>query len=49
MKDDYYTYDEENYQYTGKDTGKVYRLGDPVKVKILRVSVPDRKADFVFV
>ena len=49
MKDDYYTYDEENHQYTGKETGKVYRLGDPVKVKILRVSVDDRKADFTFV
>ena len=49
MKDDYYTYDEENYRYTGKNSGTVYRLGDPVKVKILRVSVEDRKADFAFV
>ncbi len=49
MKDDYYTYDEEHHRYTGKDSGTTYRLGDPAKVKILRVSVADRKADFTFV
>jgi ribonuclease R len=49
MKDDNYSYDEENYTYIGKNTGTMYRLGDPVKVTILRVSVADRKADFVFV
>ena len=49
IKDDFYTFDEENFQYVGKESGKVYRLGDRVRVKIERVSVEDRKADFSFV
>jgi ribonuclease R len=49
LKDDFYEYDSDNYQYKGKESGRIYRLGDPVRVKIERVSVADRKADFVFV
>jgi ribonuclease R len=49
MKDDHYQYDSENYLYKGERSGKVYRLGDLVKVKIERVSVEDRKADFSLV
>jgi ribonuclease R len=49
MKDDYYSFDEENYRFTGRDTGKVYRLGDRITVRIERVSVVDRKADFAIV
>lgn len=49
MKNDHYHYDSENYLYKGEKTGKVYRLGDLVKVKIEGVSVSDRKADFTLV
>ena len=48
MKDDTYVFDKENYQLVGKKTGRVYRLGDPVRVEILRVSVEEKKADFRF-
>ncbi len=48
MKDDFYRFDEKSYSFVGEKTGKVYRLGDRVSVKIQRVSVMDRKADFVF-
>lgn len=49
MKDDYYEYDSENYLYKGKESGRIFRLGDLVKVKIQHVSAADRKADFLFV
>lgn len=48
MNDDYYIYDKDNYQLTGKRTGKMYRLGDKVRVKVIRVSVEAREADFEF-
>ncbi len=46
---DFYTYDEHNFRFVGQKTKKIYRLGDRVQVKIQRVSVTDRKADFIFV
>jgi ribonuclease R len=47
LRDDHYEFDKDNYALTGQKNGKVYRLGDPVRVKIKNVSVEERKADFV--
>jgi ribonuclease R len=49
MAGDHFTFDAENYRYVGENTGKVYRLGDRVQVRITNVSVDDRKADFEIV
>ena len=49
LRDDFYTFDEQQYRYVGEKTGKIYRLGDRVTVKIKQVSVEDRKADFILV
>lgn len=43
---DRYVYDKEAYQLKGENTSSVYRLGDRVKVKIVSVSVEERKAVF---
>jgi ribonuclease R len=43
---DYYIYDEPNYRLVGKITGKVYRLGDRVKVQVVRVLPDERIIDF---
>ncbi len=40
-------FDEQLYQLTAKDSGRSYRLGDPVEVKISSVSVEEQKADFL--
>ncbi len=48
IKDDSYVFDKENYQLVGQASGRVYRLGDPVRVKIKGVSIEERKADFRF-
>lgn len=46
LEDDYYTYDEKNYSLVGKRTGRKYRLGDPVHLKVIRVNPEEREIDF---
>jgi ribonuclease R len=47
LKDDYYVYDDIHHQLTGERSGKIFRLGDVIKVKIASVSLDDRKIDFI--
>lgn len=49
MKDlgeDYFTYDDKRYRLYGERTKKEYRLGDPIKVKLIAARVLDRELDF---
>lgn len=46
IHDDYYTFDEKHYSITGEQTGKKYRLGDKVNVKLTRVDEEKREIDF---
>ena len=46
LEDDYYQYDEKKYALIGDRTGKRYRLGDPVNVRVLRVNPEEREIDF---
>ncbi|MEW6770330.1 MAG: ribonuclease R [Bacillota bacterium] len=46
LTDDFYVYDERNYTLTGRNTGRSYRLGDPVRVRVVRASVEDRLVEF---
>ncbi|HEB12833.1 MAG TPA: ribonuclease R [Actinobacteria bacterium] len=47
IADDYYKFEPEHYSLKGKRTGQVYRLGQTVNVKLVKVSVPQRQLDFV--
>lgn len=47
LEDDYYFHDEKNYQLIGQRTQKTYRLGDPVKVRVVRVEKDERIVDFI--
>jgi ribonuclease R len=49
LKDDYYVYDEKNYALMGRRTGKRYRLGDSVRLKVVRVNAEEREIDFTIV
>jgi ribonuclease R len=49
LDDDYYLYDEKKYALIGRRTGKQYRLGDVVRVKVIRVNPEEREIDFVMV
>ena len=44
--DDYYIYEEKTYSLIGRDQGRVYRLGDTVKVKVARVNRENNTVDF---
>jgi ribonuclease R len=43
---DYYHYDAAKHQMLGERSGKRYRLGDRVKVKVVRVDMESTKIDF---
>ncbi len=47
LTDDYYVYDEKRYALVGRRTGKQYRLGDSLYVKVVRVNPEERQIDFV--
>lgn len=46
LPNDYYHFDPVRKQMTGERTGAAYRLGDAVRILVLRASVEDRKIDF---
>ena len=47
--DDYYYLDEDNYRIIGRNSNKIYRLGDQVKVLVKNVDLEHRKLDFKLV
>ena len=49
FKNDYYIYDEDNYQIAGTRKGKVYQLGDKVKVKVKKADLQRKQIDFSIV
>ena len=49
MDDGYYLFDEENMVMRREDGGKVFRIGDEVKVKVTMADPELRIIDFEFV
>ena len=47
LEKDYFRYDEVKQHLIGESFGKVYRLGDPVEVKVASVNLDERKIDFL--
>ena len=43
---DYYHYDQVHHRLTGERTGRSFRLGDSVQVRVMRVDLDERKIDF---
>ena len=46
---DWYEFDEEKYETRGKASGRVFRLGDPVKVRVLRANLEQKVLDYELV
>jgi ribonuclease R len=46
LTDDYYYHDETTHSLIGRRTGRSYRLGDKVHVRVVRVDVQRRQLDF---
>ncbi|AFN75106.1 ribonuclease R [Melioribacter roseus P3M-2] len=49
MEDDYYIFDEKNYLLIGKRTGRSIRLGDKIKVQLIRLDEEKREIDFILI
>ena len=49
LQDDYYYLDEDNYQVIGRRYGRQYKLGDSIKIKVLRVDMEKKQMDFAMV
>lgn len=49
MADDYYLYDERHYALKGRSRGKVYRLGDKVRVRVVSIDPENREINFEIV
>lgn len=49
LKDDTYDYDEDNYRFVGRRTGRIYTLGDNVTIKVKRADLSKKQLDFEFV
>ena len=47
MEDDYYLFDQKRYSLVGKEFGKVYRLGDEIKIRVKQVNREINQVDFV--
>ena len=45
MADDYYRYSEQSHTLFGENTKKSYRLGDKVRVQVVRVDMERRQID----
>ncbi len=49
LADDYYEFDRKRHQLTGKKTGRVFRMGQPVRVRVKDVNVARRQINFEIV
>src|SRR5690606_9923122 len=46
LPNDYYHFDPKRHMLSGERRGLQFRLGEPVRVQVLRASLEDRKIDF---
>ncbi|HEX9016086.1 MAG TPA: RNB domain-containing ribonuclease, partial [Chloroflexota bacterium] len=49
LADDYYLFDEKRYSLRGRSRGKVYRLGDEIRVQVMGVDTEEHRINFTIV
>ncbi len=47
LGNDYYHFDPVGHRLSGERSGKVYRLGDAIRIQVAAVNLDDKKIDFV--
>ena len=47
--DDYFEFNEDEYTAVGRDTNKIYHMGDRVNIRVVNVNVTKGTIDFEFV
>lgn len=48
LKGDHFMYDKDNYRYIGKNTNKIYGLGDPVKIIVVEADLVKKQLNYAF-
>lgn len=48
LKGDHFVFDEDNYRYVGRNTGKIYVLGDTVKVMVVSADLIKKQLTYAF-
>jgi ribonuclease R len=46
IKSDYFEHEAKSYRIKGQRTGKIYRLGDTIRIKLVRADAEERQLDF---
>ncbi|MDE7049331.1 MAG: S1 RNA-binding domain-containing protein, partial [Lactobacillus sp.] len=46
LNDDYYNFDEKSLTLTGRNSHKQFKIGMPIKVKLIRADVEQHQLDF---
>jgi ribonuclease R len=49
LEDDYYLFDDKRYCLTGRHTKRTFRLGDRLRVRVVRADPEQRQVDFLLV
>ena len=49
LEGDYYEFDDKNYCLIGRRNKKQYRLGDPIRIKVVRANLERKQLDFALV
>ena len=46
LKDDFYNYDPDLHQHIGEHRGKIYCLGQAIKIRVAKADVGSKQIDF---
>ena len=46
IKSDYFQFDEKHYRLIGKRTHKIYKLGDPVRIRVKATNLEQKLLDY---
>ena len=49
IRDDFYQFDAESYTLRSRSSGRVYRLGDPVTIRVARANLEQKMLDYTLV
>ena len=49
IRDDFYQFDAESYTLRSRSSGRVYRLGDPVTIRVTRAHLEQKMLDYALV
>jgi ribonuclease R len=48
IRTDHFIFDEDNYRYIGRNSNKIYALGDPVKIIVKEADLVKKQLTYVF-